>query len=477
MDNKPERPLQFRWQDAENVMNALRAGNSCALLGMDGVGKSRFMQHLATPSVLEHYLGEKSKHMHCLLLSAHELTSISALACYRRMALLLNEVMRRYDLPPAEENPLLLTNEDIASTLLLQRVEQLMQQDEQLTLVYFFDELDSVYTQVEPQFLRFLQALRYRAQGRVCYVLASNNPPKLLGETRTRKQMSDAFSELVNGRVLGVRPLEREDAYLLIERGLPAALHEGFPLPLVSLQRLLFEVTGGHHGLLRTTLLLLEQGQVALQERESITTLSEKLLRNGTINSKCEQLWESLSEPEQQCLKQLQKGQLVKATVSQQLTNRQVNDLFAWLQLKGVLAESSRSKTYRCFSPLLAAYISQQFSAASPGLQIDFTRYRCWIDGVLQPDYLRPHELRLLRYLADHAGEVCSRRDTTSAVYNEAYSSATDDARLDALVERTRRHMGDDPRAPRFLITVRGAGHQLNEYLSRDPQIDRGNIS
>ena len=477
MDNKPERPLQFRWQDAENVMNVLRAGNSCALLGMDGVGKSRFMQHLTSPMVLEHYLGEQSKHMHCLLLSAHELTSISALACYRRMALLLDEVMRQYGLSPADENPLLLANEDVASTLLLQRVEGLMQQDKQLMLIYFFDELDSVYTQVEPQFLRFLQALRYRAQGRVCYVLASNNPPRLLGETRTRKQMSDAFSELVNGRAFGVRPLEREDAYLLIEQGLPAALREGFPLPLATLQRLLFEATGGHHGLLRTSLLLLEQGQMVLQEKENTTTLSEKLLRNGTISSKCEQIWESLSEPEQQCLKQLQKGQLAKAMVSQQLTNRQVNDIFTWLQLKGVLIEPPRSKTYRCFSPILVSYISQQFSIATPGLQIDFTRYRCWIDGVLQPDYLRPHELRLLRYLADHAGEVCSRRDTTFAVYNEAYSSVTDDARLDALVERTRRHMGDDPRAPRFLITVRGAGHQLNEYLSREAQTDRGNMS
>jgi DNA-binding response OmpR family regulator len=39
-----------------------------------------------------------------------------------------------------------------------------------------------------------------------------------------------------------------------------------------------------------------------------------------------------------------------------------------------------------------------------------------------------------------------------------------DDGRLDALIERTRLQIGDDQRHPRFIETVRGIGHRLNNY-------------
>jgi len=87
------------------------------------------------------------------------------------------------------------------------------------------------------------------------------------------------------------------------------------------------------------------------------------------------------------------------------------------------------------------------------------------VDGILQPKHLTPKEFRLLRYLADHHGEICPREETTRAVYEQEYTSKRDDARLDAIVERTRTCIGDDLRTPRFLETVRGLGHRLNKYL------------
>jgi DNA-binding response OmpR family regulator len=76
----------------------------------------------------------------------------------------------------------------------------------------------------------------------------------------------------------------------------------------------------------------------------------------------------------------------------------------------------------------------QRYTSLTPGLQIDFSRRQVWVDGVLQPRYLTPKEFKLLRHLAAHAGEVCSREETTSAVYDQDYASKRDDARLDAVV-------------------------------------------
>ena len=89
-----------------------------------------------------------------------------------------------------------------------------------------------------------------------------------------------------------------------------------------------------------------------------------------------------------------------------------------------------------------------------------------WIDGRLRQEPLSIRQFKLLQFLAEHAGEVCSRGETSEAVYEErSHISRNDDARLDALIERTHLHIGDDQRNPRFIETVGGEGYRLNGYI------------
>jgi len=98
------------------------------------------------------------------------------------------------------------------------------------------------------------------------------------------------------------------------------------------------------------------------------------------------------------------------------------------------------------------------------GLYIDKRSRQVWVDGQLQPQKLSAYECKLLLFLASRNGEICSRAETVSAVYGAAYEARTDDSRLDALVSHARRKIGDDPRSPRFLQTIYGAGHQVLDY-------------
>jgi len=98
------------------------------------------------------------------------------------------------------------------------------------------------------------------------------------------------------------------------------------------------------------------------------------------------------------------------------------------------------------------------------GLQLDPEQRRVHIDGALLPKPLPPKEFKLLQFLATHAGKVCSREETSQAVYDDGYVPQRDNARLDALIERTRMHIGDDQRNPRFIETIRGVGHRLKDY-------------
>ena len=130
--------------------------------------------------------------------------------------------------------------------------------------------------------------------------------------------------------------------------------------------------------------------------------------------------------------------------------------------LKGILHEVKAETSFQCFSPLFAAFVARQ---GVPGLQLDLARQQVWIDGILQTKHLTVMEFRLLRFLASHSGDICPREETTQAVYGDRYLAKDDAARLDALVERARKSIGDTSRPPRFLETIRGVGHRLNDYV------------
>jgi DNA-binding response OmpR family regulator len=98
------------------------------------------------------------------------------------------------------------------------------------------------------------------------------------------------------------------------------------------------------------------------------------------------------------------------------------------------------------------------------GIFIDKASRCVWVDGKLRPGRLTKKECKLVLYLASRNGEICSREETVRAVYQSTYQVKIDDDRLDAVVGRARRKIEDNPRSPRFLITVNRHGHRLRGF-------------
>ena len=121
-------------------------------------------------------------------------------------------------------------------------------------------------------------------------------------------------------------------------------------------------------------------------------------------------------------------------------------------------------------SPYEQKHLQTEFpgnASSLRGLQLDPVRQRVWVDGILRRVSLTPHEFKLLQVLASYRGQICSRMFTVEQVYGTAYTKQLDDDRLDALVERTRKKIEDNPRHPRFLRTIHGRGHRLDEYIGQ----------
>jgi DNA-binding response OmpR family regulator len=68
-------------------------------------------------------------------------------------------------------------------------------------------------------------------------------------------------------------------------------------------------------------------------------------------------------------------------------------------------------------------------------------------------------EAMLLKLLVLRRGQVVTKAEILEKVWN--LSSDTETRAVDNFVMRLRRHLGDDPRNPRLLHTVRGVGYRL----------------
>jgi DNA-binding response OmpR family regulator len=88
-------------------------------------------------------------------------------------------------------------------------------------------------------------------------------------------------------------------------------------------------------------------------------------------------------------------------------------------------------------------------------LEIDRDARAVRLDGAERP--LTAHQFGLLVALAEHAGRVLSRDTLMDLVRGEALEAF--DRSIDVHVSRIRVAIEDDPKRPRRLLTVRGAGY------------------
>jgi DNA-binding response OmpR family regulator len=94
----------------------------------------------------------------------------------------------------------------------------------------------------------------------------------------------------------------------------------------------------------------------------------------------------------------------------------------------------------------------------SGGLRIDFAAREVRISGVRQS--LTAHEYDVLAALARNAGRVLSRDQLLELVKGDGADEAFDRS-IDVHVSRLRQKIEPDPRHPRYVKTVRGAGYLL----------------
>ena len=94
-------------------------------------------------------------------------------------------------------------------------------------------------------------------------------------------------------------------------------------------------------------------------------------------------------------------------------------------------------------------------------LVIDKRRHEVTIDGALID--LTPLEFQILERLASEPGRAWSRNDLLDEVWSTEYEGYQ--RNVDPHINRLRQKIENDPKNPRYVLTVRGVGYKLNDAL------------
>jgi DNA-binding response OmpR family regulator len=96
---------------------------------------------------------------------------------------------------------------------------------------------------------------------------------------------------------------------------------------------------------------------------------------------------------------------------------------------------------------------------SSDGLVIDLGRRAVEVGG--KPVQLTYMEFEILRTMAAHPGRVYSRRALLQEIWGDA--DYRDPRTIDVHVRHLREKLESDPRSPKLILTVRGAGYRFRE--------------
>jgi hypothetical protein len=459
------RPVPYRAEIIAPLLTSLAAGECCSVVGINGVGKSNMVQHLRRADVRQHYLGEQAQSLHVVTLDANLLASWTAWGFFEGLAEALLTHMAEH-LPESDTTCLHAAHRQVVAdganvTRSLRHCSDVLRIVlQELRLVVLFDEFDPLFTHLPDIVFRNLRGLRDRHKYRLMYLTFSR---ERLTDLRDESDWDaiEPFVELLTLREMGLHPLQPADAAAEVVRF--ATRHDRSLVP--DRRTRIVTLSGGHPALVRALT------QIALDGGVEEVPPDALLRRSPALRLECRKIWDQFTSEEQDALWQIVRG------IALELRQMQT------LHLKGI-THLAGDGAPAIFSPLLAAYLVQVYAPAglnppadaapaslphhdklahTPDLPlvIDRREQRVCYYGQDIGEHLSPLQYRMLAYLYERFGQLCTFDEVAQAVY-AADKVADHRDPLAVLARRLRQRLSElVPDQPVLLRIYKGRGYRL----------------
>jgi DNA-binding winged helix-turn-helix (wHTH) protein len=444
-----QRKPTFRQNETRQLFSWIAAGESAAIIGASGIGKSNLFNHLLHPDTQDQFLGSDAKNTLIARINFHysldfRERSIFSLILEQLETLAEQKILDNLGQEQAnriteQHNLLLDACDDLlkAQRALKTAIRIVMHSSETLRLVLLFDQFDDVFREAPPRLFTTFRGLREAYKYRLSYLIFTRDTLDSLIEIDGHRE---EFCELFVSNVLGLKPYNAEDGTELLTR-----IANRYQLQTPPFADDLLHLSGRHAGLLRAIFLAALHDDTIIQADHEATI---RLLLDVTgVASECSKLWNSLSISERRLLARLLNG--VAPDGQDQST---VNALL----FKGLLTQDEQ---LTIFSPLFHQFIQSQETPWEQSIYLDDRRRQVWVLG--QPiSTLRPLDYRLFAALYERAGEVLSKDELVEVGWPDAQGGVSD-AAVTTAIYRLRQSIEPNLKHPRFIKTIRGQGHCL----------------
>jgi hypothetical protein len=450
--------IQYRKQEMSRLGSWIQAGYCGSVIGLAGAGKSNLLGFLANrPDAVARYIDDK---IESVILVPVDLNNVPAddLATFYRVilrsfyerrswmdALTCNLITQLYLDNRATRDPFLA--QSAVRELLLHCCEQ------QQRVVLVLDRLDTFLENAPTRITDTLRGLRDSFKANFTYIAGLSRElvylpdPTLLGN----------LYHILDTRLCWVGPMSGEDARQLIQQEISL---EKVAIPDDEMTYLMI-YTGNLAALLQTAC----RWWIRYQHLEQ-SLWFDTLLNDPTIQFRLKELWNGLTQEEQQLLSD---WQFIQQKVQQSDNKRSANPLIKAqkelekkqvtlldrLKMKRVIIENEEG--WHIFSSLFAAYVLDQQ---------DNSRGRLWFNqqmnlvfqGEAPLEGLTPLEESVLRYLVKHPYKRHTYSDIIEAAWPEADSrEGVSNEALFTQIKGLRGKIEPIPAQPCYIINWKGA--------------------
>jgi len=442
----PKAPI--RQADLRGLIDGLRRGRCCSLVGPSNTGKSTLLKSLPLDEVRRLCARANGQAPIMVFIDCLEAGG-SEQAFYELLLRRMIEELHASDtsapmleaLTALHGDILRSANEVAIRSSYASAVRRLEQQPD-LSLVLILDEFDDVFRTLPPWPFRQLRALYDDLAARLGYVTGTFYH---LEQLRPDKETYE-FRELFHLHTLVLQPLPAAEARTFVAY---LAEKQGTRLAPANAERLI-ELSGGHPGLLERLYTVLQTTEPDLTMPLDLDLV--ELGQRRPIQKESLRLWSELTEEEQQGLLSL----VERGGPSLSGSQRQV------LAAKGLVAAGQGPEPL-VFSPIFAAFVRQQsVQSAGPanrGLRCDFETGQIWLDERELTLRLSEPQRQLVMFLYRQAGAVSSYDQIAAEVWGTG--EGVSPGAIYELVKRLRQKIEPDWRNPRHIVTVPGKGYRL----------------
>ncbi len=447
---KAERQILARW---------MRSGQSGAVIGLPGCGRSNLLEFLyAESKPLGDSAGAGAERVVLVSVNLFTLPNMD-MATFYRMLLRAFYHASRYFTSTLRETAIRLyrENSEARDPFLPQSALQellFLFQDDQIRVVLVLNHFDYFLQEATPQMVNTLRGLRDSFKHTLSFIVGMQQEvaylpnPELLGE----------MYELLDRNVCWVGAMQDADAREVIAR----TIHAETGLPTTAEVDTMLRLSGNFPALLQ----LMAYWWQNTSPKPSTQDWSAALLGENNVRRRLVKMWDGLTQEEQFLLSEIARLQMCAVVETGDVQALQYKsekfaqhrqNLLSHLAQKGVCERTTAGWKIR--GDLLLAYVEEV------GLS---SRGRIWLDketqeinqGFTPIDDLTPLERRLLQYFVLHPYTL-HENDTLIAYVWEDKSGDMIDNDLQQLVYRLRKKIDVIP--PQYIITWKGrpGGYQF----------------